>query len=68
MNNAAKTELNGITFSEIEDAAAYFRAEGWTEHEAGLWAAAEDASEEGRGDLLRLVRHYRAHQMRVVPS
>lgn len=54
------TELNGITFSEIEAAAEFFAAQGWTEHEFGLWAAAEDASEEGRGDLLRLIRSYRA--------
>jgi hypothetical protein len=56
------TELNGISFTEIEAAAEFFGAEGWTEHEAGLWAAAKDGSDEGRGDLLRLIRHYRAHK------
>jgi hypothetical protein len=60
MNNAAKTELNGITFSEIESALALFDAEGWTEMAFELDAAMRDGSEEGRGNLLRLVRHYRA--------
>lgn len=69
MKNAAATQateaLNAITFAEVEAAAAFFRAEGWTEHEYSLWFAVEDASEVGRGDLLRLISHYRARSAKA---
>lgn len=48
----------GITNNQIELAAEYFAANGWTEMEAEIWEAFEVGD---NGTMLRLVNHYQAH-------
>lgn len=51
-------KTKGITNNQIELAAEYFAANGWTEMEAEIWEAFEAGD---NGTVLRLVNHYRAH-------